>query len=184
MAPHRHLCSARLPARDHGSPASPRRRRPASRSCPFERAAASGTQSGHSPHPCSALEPSAGLPGPSAPSFVANVTLLFNLFFHHVGGRTAHGALGQWDTGSARSSPAMYVLCVCVAMPFDVRSRSGGGMSLHTGRVAHAARSSLGWVRSTAACPRVLLERTPPTAPRVWGEGPTAERGPKSARRG
>ena len=32
-----------------------RRRRPASRSCPFERAAASGTQSGHSPHPCSAF---------------------------------------------------------------------------------------------------------------------------------
>ena len=143
-----------------------RRRRPASRSCPFERAAASGTQSGHSPHPCSAFATfcrSARSKRAVRRQRHTPVQSLLPSCRRPNSSRCA-GAMGHWLC--ALRPPAMYVLCVCVAMPFDVRSRSGGGMSLHTGRVAHAARSRLGGFGPRPHA-RAFCSRGPPTAPRV-----------------
>ena len=81
LAQHRHrLLCLRLAT---GAPASPRRRRrPASRSCPIRARGPHPALIADIPtHPCSALQPAAGLPGPSAPSLVASVVLLFLDYF-------------------------------------------------------------------------------------------------------
>ena len=94
----------------------------------------------------------AGQPGPSAPPFDANVTLQFKLLFHHAADRTAHGARAQWATGSARLHSHRGACALCVAVPFDVRSRSVGRNEL-AHRPGHTRGSfAFGRVRSTAAC--------------------------------
>jgi hypothetical protein len=75
------------------------------------------------------------------------------------------GAMGHWLCAFFPRDVCAVCVCGCALRC----SESFGGLSLHTGRVAHAARSRLGGFGPRPHA-RAFCSRGPPTAPRVWGE--------------
>ena len=122
--PNRHHLASPHPAREHGAPESPAAVALRLDRAHFECAAASGTQSGHSPHPCSAFA-----------TFCRSVTHTRAVRRQrHTPVQTllpscrwpnrsrCAGAMGHWLC--AFFPRDVCAVCVCVGVPFDVRRRS------------------------------------------------------------